>query len=103
MKQRGQSDVGKQLDKETLEKIARGERKPPLGSDQSGFMQGAAKGPYMDAFAEFHDGLHDFSFIPDDQVSLILTMPPSYAVTVLAAAQPYSDYYYLNLIRESGE
>ena len=103
LKQRGQSDVGKQLDKETLEKIARGERKPPLGSDQSGFMQGAAKGPYMDAFAEFHDGLHDFSFIPDDQVSLILTMPPSYAVTVLAAAQPYSDYYYLNLIRESGE
>lgn len=28
-------------------------------SDQSAFMQGVAKGPYMDAFAEFHDGLHE--------------------------------------------
>jgi hypothetical protein len=60
-------------------------------------LQGVGKGPYMDAFAEFHDGLHDYSFIPDDQVSLILTMPPSYAVTIVAAAQPYSSYYHLTL------
>ena len=51
----------------------------------------------MDAFAEFHDGLHDLAFMPVDQVSLVLTMPPSYAITLLAAAQPYSSYYHLQL------
>jgi hypothetical protein len=100
LKQRGKPDVGKQLSKTELDKIAKG-GKPPLGSDQSSFMQGAAKGPYMDAFAEFHDGLHDYTFIPDDQVSLILTMPPSYVVTIMAAAQPYSDYYYLDLLERN--
>ncbi len=55
----------------------------------------------MDAFAEFHDGLHDLAFMPVDQVSLILTMPPSYAITLLAAAQPYSSYYHLQL-RDKG-
>jgi hypothetical protein len=50
-------------------------------------MQSVAKGPYMDAFAEFHDGLHDLSFMPKDQISLIVTMPPSYHVTLLAASQ----------------
>lgn len=55
-------------------------------------MQAVDKGPYMDAFAEFHDGLHSFPYsFPADQFSLIATMPPSYAVTLLAAAQPYSN------------
>lgn len=75
----------------------------PLSSDQSNFMQSVAEGPYMDAFAEFHDGLHDYAFIPNDQVSLILTMPPSYTVTILSATQPYSSYYYINLIEERGK
>lgn len=100
--QKGKSDVGKQLQQTELDKIARG-AKPPLSSDQSSFMQGVAKGPYMDAFAEFHDGLHDFTFIPDDQISLVLTMPPSYVVTIMAASQPYSDYYYLRLIEQKGD
>ncbi len=56
----------------------------------------------MDAFAEFHDGLHDLAFMPTDQVSLVLTMPPSYAVTLLAAAQPYSSYYHLRLRDKRG-
>jgi hypothetical protein len=97
----GKSDVGKQLERADLAKVKSGAMKAPLGSDQSGFMQRVAEGPYMDAFAEFHDGLHDYSFIPNDQFSLILTMPPSYAVTVVAAAQPYSSYYYLDLMREN--
>jgi hypothetical protein len=103
LKQRGQSDVGKQLTKDELDRIARGEIKVPLASDKSRFMQGAAKGPYMDAFAEFHDGLHDYSFIPDDQISLILTMPPSYAVTIMAAARPLNDYYYLDMLDRNGD
>ncbi|MCV2884763.1 hypothetical protein OE749_08645 [Aestuariibacter sp. AA17] len=74
----------------------------PWNYDKSNFMQSAGKGPFMDAFAEFHDGLHDFAFIPDDQVSLILTMLPSYAVTVLAAAQPYSHYYYVDYLDGRG-
>ena len=98
--QRGQSDVGSQLDPRAFEDWQNGILKPEdigMAYDKSSFMQWAGKGPYMDAFAEFHDGLHDYSFIPDDQVSLILTMPPSYAVTILAAAQPYSSYYHLRL------
>jgi RHS repeat-associated protein len=98
--QRGQSDVGSQLDPRAFEDWQNGILKPEdigMAYDKSSFMQWAGKGPYMDAFAEFHDGLHDYFFIPDDQVSLILTMPPSYAVTILAAAQPYSSYYHLRL------
>lgn len=98
--QRGQSDVGSQLEKDLYEQWKAGALNPEdigMNYDKSQFMQTVGKGPYMDAFAEFHDGLHDFSFIPDDQVSLILTMPPSYAVTLLAAAQPYSSYYHLRL------
>ncbi|MGO2129034.1 MAG: FG-GAP-like repeat-containing protein [Pseudoalteromonas prydzensis] len=92
--QEGKSDVGKQLDKDTLRQLANGTLdKAPLSSDQSAFMQGVAKGPYMDAFAEFHDGLHELPYVPVDQVSLILTMPPSYAVTLLAAMQPYTQLY----------
>lgn len=53
-------------------------------------MKAVGKWPFMDAFAEFHDGLHSYRYSPTDQLSLILTMPPSYAVTVLAAAQPYA-------------
>lgn len=99
-KQRGQSDVGSQLDDESYQAWERGTLKSEdidMDYDKSRLMQKVGKGPYMDAFAEFHDGLHDYSFIPDDQVSLILTMPPSYAVTILAAAQPYSSYYHLRL------
>ncbi len=100
LKQRGQSDVGSQLPENLYEKWKGGALTPSeigMNYDKSQFMQSVGKGPYMDAFAEFHDGLHDFSFIPDDQASLILTMPPSYAVTLLAAAQPYSSYYHLRL------
>ena len=100
LKQKGQSDVGSQLDEISYQQWKNGTLKSgDIGwqYDKSSFMQSAGKGPYMDAFAEFHDGLHDFSFIPDDQVSLILTMPPSYAVTILTAAQPYSSYYHLRL------
>ncbi|PCK31052.1 hypothetical protein CEX98_14330 [Pseudoalteromonas piscicida] len=95
----GQSDVGKQLTQAQKDAIAGGAN-IPLSSDQSGFMQAAGKGPYMDAFAEFHDGLHDYSFIPDDQFSLVATMPPSYAITLAAAARPYSHYYYFDLLDE---
>jgi hypothetical protein len=98
--QRGQSDVGSQLPETLYEKWKNGSLKPEdigMNYDKSSFMQGVGKWPFMDAFAEFHDGLHDYSFIPDDQVSLILTMPPSYAVTIVAAAQPYSSYYHLTL------
>ncbi|MEJ6477007.1 hypothetical protein [Pseudoalteromonas piscicida] len=99
--QEGRPDVGKQLDEDTMRQLANGTlKKAPLSSDQSGFMQTAAKGPYMDAFAEFHDGLHGYSFIPDDQFLLVATMPPSYAITIAAAARPYSHYYYLDLLNE---
>jgi hypothetical protein len=101
LKQRGQSDVGSQLDDISYEQWKKGILKSKdigMAYDKSPFMQRAGKWPYMDAFAEFHDGFHDYFFVPDDQVSLILTMAPSYAVTVLAAAQPFSDYYYIHLI-----
>ena len=98
--QKGQPDVGKQLSGEELALVQAGKMKAPLGSDQSAFMQTVAKGPYMDAFAEFHDGLHDYSFVPDDQFSLVLTMPPSYVLTLAAAARPYSHFYYLDLLDE---
>ena len=96
--QKGRPDVGKQLSGEELALVKTGKMAAPLSSDQSAFMLKVAKAPYMDAFAEFHDGLHDYSFIPDDQFSLILTMPPSYAITIAAAARPYSHYYYLDLL-----
>lgn len=65
--------------------------KAPLSSDQSTSMKTVAKGPYMDSFAEFHDGLHELTYVPVDSVSLIVTMPPSYALTVTAAMQPYTN------------
>lgn len=91
---RGQSDVGKQLN-ETLSKHYWGP------SDQAGVMQDIAKGPYMDSFAEFHDGLHDMfsdvlgkgDIITNNGISLILTMPHSYGLTLLAAANPYNHAY----------
>ncbi len=103
--QRGQSDVGKQLDKDLYEKWKNGTLKSSeigMAYDKSNFMQTVGRGPYMDAFAELHDGLHDLAFMPTDQVSLVLTMPPSYAVTLLAAAQPYSSYYHLRLRDKRG-
>ncbi|WP_444924850.1 FG-GAP-like repeat-containing protein [Microbulbifer sp. DLAB2-AF] len=90
--QEGKPDVGKQLTQGELDTIAAG-GSIPLSSDQSAFMRGVAKGPYMDAFAEFHDGLHGLPYVPVDQVSLVLTMPPSYVVTLLAAMQPYTHSY----------
>ena len=103
--QRGQSDVGEQLSPVDFEDWKNGTLKSSeigMGYDKSNFMQSVGKGPYMDAFAEFHDGLHDLAFMPTDQVSLVLTMPPSYAVTLLAAAQPYSSYYHLRLRDKRG-
>ncbi|WP_415837749.1 RHS repeat-associated core domain-containing protein, partial [Shewanella denitrificans] len=99
--QEGISDVGKQ---------ARVIHEPHFWgqSDQAGLMKSIAKGPYMDAFAEFHDGLHEYlhdslgsyAFLSDNSASLILTMPPSYVLTVAAAARPYSHLYSLDLMRE---
>jgi hypothetical protein len=91
--QKGQSDVGSQLDEKVLARVTNGEITAPLSSDQSVFMKTVGRGPLMDAFAEFHDGLHDYGFIPDDQVSLIVTMPPSYALTAVAATEPYTHLY----------
>jgi RHS repeat-associated protein len=90
----GKPDVGKQL-KETVPKHYWGQ------SDQAGVMQDIAKGPYMDSFAEFHDGLHDMftdvlgkgDLITNNGVSLIFTMPHSYGLTLLAAASPYNYAY----------
>lgn len=90
----GKPDVGKQL-KETVPEHYWGQ------SDQAGVMQDIAKGPYMDSFAEFHDGLHDMftdvlgkgDIITNNGVSLILTMPHSYGLTLLAAASPYNYAY----------
>ena len=96
----GKGNVGKQYSQEELALIGLGELEVTWDYDQSKFMETAAKGPFMDAFAEFHDGLHDFSYIPDDQFSLIATMPFSYAVTTIASVKPYSYYYYLDLIKE---
>jgi len=98
--QEGQNDVGKQYDTEQLELIKKGDLKITWDYDQSGFMKTAGKGPYMDAFGEFHDGLHNFTYVPGDQFSLIATMPASYTLTTVAAMQPYSHLYYLDLIRK---
>ncbi|MCF1459083.1 MAG: hypothetical protein LPH21_16540 [Shewanella sp.] len=100
---KGQSDVGKQLAEEDLANVLSGKMKAPLSSDQSGFMKAVGEGPYMDAFAEFHDGLHGYSFVPADQFSLIATMPPSYAITVGAAMHPYAHHYYLFELLEKEE
>ncbi|MCM2678171.1 RHS repeat domain-containing protein [Echinimonas agarilytica] len=101
--QEGRPDVGKQQ-KLKLANHYWG------ASDQAGVMQDLAKGPFMDAFAEFHDGLHDwikedfrpFGFTAEDQVSLFATMLPSYAVTLAAAAKPYSFMYSHELIDDRG-
>ena len=103
MWQEGKSDVGKQLQPNELKAVLNGTMKAPFSSDQSGFMKGVGKYvPYGDAFAEFHDGLHSIKGMLNDQFSLIATMPPSYALTVAAAAQPYVDDYmmYKNLKRK---
>lgn|GEM_PF-3240639 len=91
----GKSDVGKILDDITLQEVKDGIIKAPWSSDQSTFMKMVGKGPFMDAFGEFHDGLHSLSYMPDDQVSLIVTMPPSYVLTVAAAMQPHTHLYLL--------
>ena len=49
--------------------------------------------PYGDAFAEFHDGPHSLPGMLNDQLTLIATMPPSYVLTVVAAAEPYTNVY----------
>ena len=100
LRQEGKSDVGKQLRDIDIEDIQNGLMKAPLLSDQSTFMQTMARGPYMDAFAEFHDGLHDLRYVPADQVSLILTMAPSYVLTLAAAMQPYTYQYILDEKRD---
>lgn len=96
--QEGKSDVGYQLEKKDLEAIANGTMDVPLGSDQSTFMKTVAKGPFMDAFGELHDGL--VGKLVDAGVPEIIanipTMVPSYALTVMAYAQPYTHYYLLD-------
>ncbi len=98
---KGINDVGKQLKPDMLKKIANGV-KAPLSSDQSAFMKAVGRGPFMDAFGEFHDGLHELPYMPVDQVSLIITMPPSYVLTVTAWMQPYTYLYLMERNRERG-
>ncbi|WP_435274839.1 hypothetical protein ACMAZF_16500 [Psychrobium sp. nBUS_13] len=98
---KGKSDTGYQLDDDTLEQVLSGDIEAPFGSDQHPWMKQAAKGKYVDAFSEFHDGLHDIftdvlgnaDIITNNQASLILTMPHSYGLTLLAAARPYNYAY----------
>jgi RHS repeat-associated protein len=98
------SNVGKEIKNENLlKKIQSGQTPAPLLSDQSDFMKTLGELPFFDAFSEMHDGLHDLSFIPGDQASLIITMAPSYAITLVAAMQPYSDFYALYLTAENNE
>lgn len=89
--QEGKSDVGKQLTTSELDALQKGKLDGLTysQSDQHPFMKGVGRHvAYGDAFAEFHDGFHDLSFVPTDPASLIVTMPHSYALTVMAAAQP---------------
>ena len=89
--QEGQNDVGRQAVKTNLQEISRGKIIAPWYSDQSTFMKTVGKYvPFADAFGEFHDGLHT-NFMPTDQISLIATIPPSYALTVGAYLQPYNN------------
>jgi len=96
----GKNDVGKQYSQRELDLIEMGELEVTWDYDQSKFMKTVGKGPLMDAFGEFHDGLHNYQYVPGDQFSLIATMPASYALTAVAAMQPYSYLYYLDLMRE---
>jgi hypothetical protein len=101
--QEGKNDVGKQYIQEQLDLIKAGELEVTWDYDQSKFMKTVGKGPFFDAFGEFHDGLHSSPYnFPSDQFSLIATMPPSYAVTLLAAMRPYSHYYHLKLTNDEG-
>jgi hypothetical protein len=94
MWQDGKSDVGKQLTPKQLQEVQNGTMPVPFSSDQSNFMKGVGKYvPYGDAFAEFHDGLHSIHGMLNDQLTLIATMPPSYVLTVAAAAGPYVNTY----------
>jgi len=93
-RQKGLSEVGKHPTTEELSMMDVKSFEYQL-TDQSPFMKWVGKNiPYGDAFAEFHDGLHDFA-IPGDSFSLIATMPPSYALTLAAATDPYT--YMLNI------
>ena len=106
--QEGKSDVGKQLGETKMADIAAGRAVAPLSSDQSALMKNIAKGPYMDAFGEFHDGLHDWlgdfeatNQITNSQTGLAFTMPHSYAITVTAAASSFVEanpYLYSQLV-----
>ena len=88
------NNVGMQLDETNLQKISRGEIIAPWYSDQSNLMKTIGKYvPFADAFGEFHDGFHNLPYIPEDQLSLIVTMPYSYAFTTVAYAQPYTHFY----------
>jgi len=94
MWQEGKSDVGKQLEVDELSEVQNANMEAPLSSDQSSFMKGVGKYvPYGDAFAEFHDGLHSIPGMLNDQLSLIVTMPPSYLLTVATAVAPYANTY----------
>jgi len=88
--QEGKADTGFELNNDELKAIADRKMDIPLPSDQSTFMKTIAKGPFVDAASEFHDGFHDIPGIPSDQLTLIATMPPSYALTVMAYSQPYT-------------
>jgi hypothetical protein len=97
----GQSDTGYQLEDDVLQQVKNGEIEAPFGSDQHHLMKKAARLKYVDAFSEFHDGLHDIftdvlgnaDIITNNQVGLILTMPHSFGLTLLAASRPYNYSY----------
>ncbi|GGE96299.1 hypothetical protein GCM10008027_21670 [Pseudoalteromonas gelatinilytica] len=88
------SDVGKQYTQDDLDLIAAGQLDVSWQYDQSNFMKTVGRLPYFDSFAEFHDGLHSAPFNwPTNDFALYITMPPSYLITILAAAQPLTHLY----------
>jgi len=89
----GISDTGKQVDIVNTDYWGM--------SDQAGVMKDLGRKWYVDAFAEFHDGLHDTftsvlgkgDVITNNPVGLVATMPHSYGLTLLAASRPYNYAY----------
>jgi len=92
MWQEGKSDVGKELFDEELIEAQKNPKNAPWMSDQGRGMKFMGKNmPYADAGAEFHDGLMDE--LSNNIVVSVATMPPAYVLTVVAAAEPYTNFY----------
>ncbi len=92
----GGNDVGKQLNKSALLNIKFGKISVPLLSNQSDFMKTIGECPLCNSFGEFHDGLHQSlpqNVLFQNQASLIITMPYSYAITMAAYLDMYSHYF----------